>query len=61
MSQEQNPNTVSAMVMNAQHIPSELAQWTPREFICLGSNIITDGHSAPEVMRRIVLAAYVVN
>ena len=27
------------------------------EFIYLGSKITTDGHSAPEVMRRIALAA----
>ena len=31
------------------------------EFISLGSKVTTDGHSAPEVMRRIALAASAMN
>ena len=31
------------------------------EFIYLGSKVTTDGHSAPEVMRRIALAASAMN
>ena len=31
------------------------------EFIYLGSKVTTDGHSSPEVMRRIALAASAMN